>query len=116
MKEELKKLGLRVRPRIVAKGDSQSATAFDDRADEKFEWANEQLSDDSATGEYPTLAIADEEPPADTAIRANPKGLQLGYNPYESGLLAKKEFKPKRDLRELSRWIDMKRKLDSGEK
>lgn len=126
LKEEMKKLGLRVRPRTVAaeKGDKPGRIAFDDRGNAQFEWANEQLSEDSDTGErlrtramaHPGLAIADDEPPANTPIRSNPKGLRLGYNPYESGLLAKKERKPKRNLHELSRWIDMKRKLDNGEK
>jgi hypothetical protein len=127
LKEELKKLGLRVRERTVAAapGDKPGKIAFDDRGNALFEWSNDLLADDSDIGErrrdqaldHPGLAIADEEPAADGPIRVNPKGLRLGYNPYESGLLAKKEWKRKRDLHELSRWIDMKRKLnDSGEK
>lgn len=126
LKEEMKKLGLRVRPRTVAaaKGDKPGRIAFDDLGNAQFEWANEQLSEDSAAGErlreramaHPGLAIADDEPPANAPMRANPKGLRLGYNPYESGVLAKKEYKPKRNLHELSRWIDMKRKLGGGEK
>lgn len=101
----MKKLGLRVRPRTVA------AEKVDGNA--QFERDNDLLAEDSDTAPaHPGLAIVDDEPPANVPIRSNPKGLRLGYNPYESGLLAKKERKPKRNLQELSRWIDMKRKLD----
>lgn len=122
LQEEMKKLGLRVRPRTGAaeKVDGPGKIAFDDRGNAQFEWGNDLLAQDSDTGErlrqkalaHPGLAIADEEPPPNVPIRSNPKGLRLGYNPYESGLLAQKERKPKRNLRELSRWIDMKRKLN----
>jgi hypothetical protein len=127
LKEEMKKLGLRVRPRTVAaekRDDAPGRIAFDDRGNAQFAWGPDMLADDSDTGErlrdkalaHPGLAIADEEPPPNVPIRSNPKGLRLGYNPYESGLLAKKEYKRKRNLHELSRWIDMKRKLGGGEK
>ena len=43
----------------------------------------------------------------------NAKGTRLGYNPYESGLLKRKPAAPKRDLRELSKWIEMKKRVDS---
>ena len=56
------------------------------------------LTEDGAVGErarnkalaHPGLAIVEEEGPANAPIRSNPKGLRNGYNPYESGLLAKK--------------------------
>lgn len=123
MKDELKKLGLRIRPRKVG---AESATAkpgkigFDELGNAKYEWQDDKLNEDSATGErarrkalaHPGLAIVDDEPPANAPIRQNPKGLRVGYNPYQSGMLTKKEWKPKRDLRELSKWIEMKKKLD----
>lgn len=122
LNEELKKLGLRVRPRTVqaAKGDTPGKVAFDDRGNAHFQWSEDSLAEDGAEGDrrrdramaHPGLAIADDEPPPNMPIRSNPKGLRLGYNPYESGLLANKERKPKRNLQELSRWIDMKRKLN----
>lgn len=123
----MKKLGLRVRPRTVAaekKDDSSGRIAFDVHGNAQYVWGSDLLGDDSDTGErlrdkalsHPGLAIADEEPPPNVPIRSNPKGLRLGYNPYESGLLAKKEYKRKRNLHELSRWIDMKRKLGNREK
>ena len=57
----------------------------------------------------PGLAIVEEEGPANAPIRSNPKGLRVGYNPYESGLLARKGQKKKPDLRKLSKWMEAKR-------
>jgi hypothetical protein len=45
-------------------------------------------------------------------IQANPAGLKKGYDPYESGLLVKKQWKKKKDLRALSKWIEQKKKPD----
>ena len=127
MKDELKKLGLRVRARKV--GGSQPADpnkpgkiGFDELGNAQFEWQGDQLNEESEAGErarrkalaHHGLSIVDDEPPPNAPIRQNPKGLRVGYNPYESGMLTKKEWKPKRDLRELSKWIEMKKKLDQG--
>lgn len=78
------------------------------------------MSDDSDTGErlrrealdHPGLSMLEDEPEANTPIRTNPKGLRVGYNPYESGVLAKKEWKPKRNLNDLSKWIEAKKKVE----
>ena len=47
-------------------------------------------------------------------IRDNPKGLKVGYNPYDSGSLGKTARIKKLDLRELSKWIDAKRKVEES--
>lgn len=128
LKDELKKLGLRLRPRRVgnaagerpAPAEKPGKIAFDDRGNASFEWGNEHLNQDGDTGERlrsaalnrPGLSMMDDEPSANAPIRNNPKGLRVGYNPYESGVLAKKEWKPKRDLREFSKWIETRRKLN----
>ena len=39
-------------------------------------------------------------------IRTNPNGLSRGYDPYDSGMLMKKSWKKKKDLRALSAWIE----------
>lgn len=123
LKDDLKKLGLRLRPRKVG-GDSPAQTpgtiTHDDRGNAQFEWQGERLNEDSELGDrlrrraltHHGLAIVDDEPPANAPIRQNPKGLRMGYNPYESGMLTKKERKPKRDLRELSKWIETKKRLN----
>ena len=121
MKDELKKLGLRIRPRVV-EPPVQKAPAkpgqigFDDRGNAVYEWDG-SLTEEGDAGDRarnkalanPGLAIVEEEGPANAPIRSNPKGLRVGYNPYESGLLARKGPKKKRDLRELSKWMEAKR-------
>jgi hypothetical protein len=121
-KDKLAALGYRLRERIVKSdaGERPGEISFDDRGNAVYQWHSDQLAEDSAEAErlrqaaldHPGLAIVDEEPRPETAMRPNPKGLRLGYNPYQSGMLEKKEWKPKRNLRELSRWIETKRALD----
>ena len=59
----------------------------------------------------------DDAPPAGgiRKVAQNAAGLKKGYDPYESGLLAKKEYRRKRDLRALSEWIKAKKRAESGE-
>lgn len=38
-------------------------------------------------------------------VQQNPQGLKKGYDPYDSGLLLKKQWRKKKDLRRLSQWI-----------
>jgi hypothetical protein len=124
LKDELRKLGLRVRPRVVesrAPKPSQPGQpgqiAFDDRGNAVYEWRDEQLTADGVAGErardkalaHPGLAIVEDDTPASAPIRSNPKGLRHGYNPYESGLLAKKGLRKKVDLRQLSKWMEAKK-------
>jgi hypothetical protein len=122
--DDLKKLGLRLRPRKVNVSNDTAAKAgkigFDDRGNAQFEWGDDRLNEDSDTGErlrrkalsHPGLSIVEDEPPRNAPIRQNPKGLRMGYNPYESGMLSGRSTKPKRDLRELSKWIEAKRRLN----
>lgn len=122
MNDELKKLGLRVRKRTAETpaGEKPGKVSFDERGNAIYSWHNELLDEDSETGErlrnkaleHHGLSIADDEGPANAPIRANPQGNRLGYNPYESGLLAPKQTQRKRDLHELSKWIDAKRRLN----
>ncbi|MGB5132591.1 MAG: hypothetical protein WBO00_08250 [Steroidobacteraceae bacterium] len=53
----------------------------------------------------PTLAIAEDSAQGTQRVKKNPAGLKKGYDPYDSGLLAKKQFRKKKDLRKLSDWI-----------
>lgn len=56
--------------------------------------------------EDPTLAISEDYAQRTTRlVKKNPAGLKKGYDPYDSGLLAKKQFRKKKDLRRLSAWI-----------
>lgn len=124
LKDQLRKLGLRVRPRTSEKSQAESSKpghiAFDDRGNAVYEWNNEALAQDGEASDtarrkalqYHGLALVDDEPAKDAPIQSNPKGLRLGYNPYESGLLPKKPAHKKRDLRELSKWVELTRKLE----
>lgn len=124
LNDELKKLGLRIRPRQVgaAEREKPGEIAFDDRGNAIYAWSDDRLVEDGEDGErarqralaHPGLSLVDDEPPANAPIRSNPKGLRQGYNPYESGVLAKKQLTRKRDLRELSKWLEMKRKMEAG--
>lgn len=116
LNDQLKKLGLRVRKRSVGSTGARGKISAEETGN--------RLSDDDDTGErlrdpvleqlgidYSGLALAEDAPPAHAPAQVNRKGLRVGYNPYESGMLLKKEWKRKRDLNELSRWIETKRKL-----
>jgi hypothetical protein len=93
--------------------------AFDDRGNAVYEWSDDRLSEDSEAGErarrqaleHPGLSMAAEDHGNKAPIQNNAKGLRLGYNPYESGLLPRKSAPGKRDLRELSKWIELKKKV-----
>jgi hypothetical protein len=59
------------------------------------------------------LKLVEDVPVATATESWNDKGLQTGYNPYQSGLLTgKKPAVKKTDIRELSKWIEMKRRMD----
>ncbi len=95
---------------------------FDDRGNAIYAWRYRQLEMDGKQGEKlrerallnPTLSLVDDRGASGTASIANPKGLRLGYNPYQSGQLAgQKPVAKKCDIRELSKWIEMKRRMDT---
>lgn len=121
--DDLRKLGLRVRTRSTSRNTAVNAKApgriaFDDLGNAVYAWNDESLAGDDEAAErarrkalsHPGLAITDDDPDPNATIRPNPQGLRVGYNPYESGMLAHKARKPKRDLREFSKWIEMKKK------
>lgn len=63
------------------------------------------------------LQLAQEAVPAGSAqrIQENAGGLKKGYDPYDSGRLVKKEWKKKRDMRALSKWIQQKKHFEPDE-
>jgi hypothetical protein len=61
----------------------------------------------------PTLAFsADYSAGTQKRIQQNQVGVKKGYDPYDSGLLVKKEWKQKKDLRKLSAWIKTRKPKD----
>ena len=92
---------------------------IDDRGNVTWEWGDspELLADDELGASQrvralldPSLEISDDEDPP-SPLEGNPKGLKKGYNPYNSGTLLKQSWKRSRNLRELSKWIELRKKL-----
>jgi hypothetical protein len=117
--DDSKKMGYRLRPRTV-EPRQPGRIAFDERGNAIYAWNEDQLSLEGEEGErarrkaldHPDLAMVDDEPVVNAPIQNNIEGLKLGYNPYESGLLAQKQgAKKKTDLRELSKWLEMKKRV-----
>lgn len=122
LKDQLRKLGLRIRPRSSEKATQPKpgTNDLDPRGNAVHQWSTDTLAEDGETDErarhkapeFHGLTIIDDEPPKNAPIRQNPKGLRVGYNPYESGMLAKKAAKKRTDLRQLSKHLEMKRKME----
>ena len=61
----------------------------------------------------PNLAFsADDGKGTQKRIQNNQQGVKKGYDPYDSGLLVKKEWKKTKDLRKLSSWIKTQKPKD----
>ena len=92
----------------------------DDRGNVTWEWAEkDDLQADDPIGEAerlrvlvdPSLKVADDPTDPMNPDQENPKGLKKGYNPYNSGALVKRRWRRKKDLRKLSKWIELRKKL-----
>jgi hypothetical protein len=95
----------------------------DDRGNMTWEWSDdEELQADDTLGAAqriqalvdPTLKVEDEDLGGNNPVKSNPKGLTKGYNPYNSGALGKNEWKKKKNLRELSKWIETRKKVQQS--
>lgn len=92
----------------------------DDRGNMTWEWADDaDLQADDTLGAAqriralvdPTLKVEDDDLSGNNPVKSNPKGLTKGYNPYNSGALGKAEWKKKKNLHELSKWIELRKKM-----
>jgi hypothetical protein len=116
--DDSKKMGYRLRARTV-EPQQPGRIKFDDRGNAIYAWNEDQLSLDGEARrkalDNPGLSMVEDEPVVNAPIQHNTRGLTLGYNPYESGLLAQKEEpKKKTDLRQLSKWLEMKKRLETN--
>lgn len=91
----------------------------DDRGNITWEWKDQGdlLADDELGAAErvralvdPRLTVTDEDEDPSNPLTVNTKGLKVGYNPYNSGSLGKQSWKKNKDLRELSKWIELKKK------
>lgn len=105
---------------IRLSSDHGAKVAFDDRGNAIWQFAPHAEGEFEAEESpprglfHPGLAVADEDPAESPTIRANVKGLRVGYNPYDSGQLERRLRRKPRNMRELSRWIELRRKLVPG--
>ncbi|MDQ1341820.1 MAG: hypothetical protein QG571_437, partial [Pseudomonadota bacterium] len=114
--------GLPALPPAPPGPDEPGRLAEDDRGNITWQWANEDVlqADDTAGAIErlrvlvdPRLDVVDDDGTRNP-VRDNPKGLKVGYTPYDSGSLGKTARMKKMDLRELSKWIDAKRKAEES--
>lgn len=98
-------------PTIVPGGsESTGHVKRDDRGNAVWEWTTGDADPLAATLNNPGLALADLPPAPDAPASPNPIAAKKGYNPYGSGLIERKDPPRKRNLRELSRWIELRKK------
>lgn len=107
-------------PRMV--GGKSGRVQFDDRGNAIWEWSvstgafgrdvsNERLR----RLEHPALSVVDDTPKPAEAVKTNLQGTVRGYDPYDSGRLGKKAApRPKKDLRRLSEWITLKKRVEKN--
>jgi hypothetical protein len=108
-------------PQPPAAGSEPGHLGTDDRGNVTWEWQDEGdlLADDTLGGAEriralvdPSLKVKDDDEDPLNPIRSNPKGLKSGYNPYNSGALGKQSWKKKKNLKELSKWIELRKKME----
>lgn len=107
-----------------AEDDGPGKLGVDDRGNVTWEWKEDEglLADDTLGAAERVRALVDprlkveddDDGPPDSPIRSNPKGLKVGYDPYSSGVLGKQSWKKTKNLRELSKWIELRKKTQAG--
>lgn len=107
-------------PAAEPKGSEPGRLGLDDRGNVTWEWQDDgDLLADDTLGEAervrvlvdPRLAVKDEPDDPGNPTQGNTKGLKSGYNPYNSGALGKQSWKKKKNLKELSKWIELRKKM-----
>jgi hypothetical protein len=102
----------------LAAGKGTGRVKFDDRGNAIWEWSTGTgaFGRDVSTArlqklEHPALSLTDDAPTSLDTVRANPLGTKKGYDPYDSGRLAKGPAPRKTDLRRLSEVMKLKRQF-----
>lgn len=108
----------------LATGKAEGRVKFDDRGNAVWEWAGAHAAAAEAgpAADVPTrpgrtsLSLAEDAPSPFDVVKANPLGVIKGYNPYDSGKLAKPDNPAaprKKDLRKLSEWVRLRKQFDA---
>lgn len=108
-------------PQAPPKDADAGRLGVDDRGNVTWEWNEDEpdLTADDTLGAAervralvdPRLQVKDDDDDPLNPIQSNPKGLKSGYNPYNSGALGKQSWKKKKNLKELSKWIELRKKI-----
>ena len=85
---------------------------YDDRGNAVWQWKLDS-EQPPAYLDCSGLAVADDAPSTGGMAQLNRQASRLGYDPYATGLIEKNARRKPRDLRELSKWIELKRRMDS---
>jgi len=110
-------------PKKDAGGGVAGQLATDDRGNVTWEWRDEpDLQADDSIGTAarlhalvdPSLDIVEDDEEPRSPLTVNTKRLKTGYNPYNSGVLGKQSWTKKKDLGELSKWIELRKKVAEG--
>ena len=109
-------------PATSAPASEAGRLAVDDRGNITWEWADDaELKADDIIGETarlraltdPSLQLSEDDSGPTGSTQPNPRRLKTGYDPYDSGTLGKAAWRKTRDMRELSRWIELRRKMSA---
>lgn len=102
--------------RAAPRRENPGKFSFDDRGNAQYAWRDERMLEDGEEAEarrqralsVANLVLVDDDPPPEgKKIALNEKGVRQGYNPYDSGLLKKDSYRKPKNLRALSKWIEM---------
>lgn len=104
-----------LRPDFAVEADNPTGrVARDERGNAVWQWSQDlevlPFQFDAAK-----LSVADDAPSPAGNATVNKAAVKSGYNPYESGLIVKKRAL-KRDLKELSRWIEARKRAAENPK
>lgn len=108
-------------PQAPAKDGDAGRLDLDDRGNVTWQWNEDEpdlVADDTLGAAErvralvdPRLQVKDDDDDPLSPVQSNPKGLKRGYNPYNSGALGKQSWKKKKNLKELSKWIELRKKI-----
>jgi len=109
-------------PSGLPEGKKTGRVQFDDRGNAIWEWSvatgafgREVSTERLQKLENPALSLAEDAPTPFDHVKSNPLGTVKGYNPYDSGKLAKTAAPArKKDLRKFSEWVRLKKQATNG--
>jgi hypothetical protein len=105
--------------------DPSRNVKFDDRGNAIWDWsvstgsfsyASQDSTQPLKKLEHPALSLIDDAPAPNQHVKANPLGAKKGYDPYDSGQLARTTKQRKRDLRKLGEWLKIKKQVQAKDK